>query len=81
MKQRSSIVSGALLGGLTSLPVMALWYLGEQLAGLPFVPFDVFDWLARTLPGDVITLGIDAIVRTIDTLNLGATSTAAKTIE
>jgi DMSO/TMAO reductase YedYZ molybdopterin-dependent catalytic subunit len=60
---------------------MALWYLGEQLAGLPFVPFDIFDWLARILPGDVITLGIDTIVRTIDALNLGSTSTAAKTIE
>jgi DMSO/TMAO reductase YedYZ molybdopterin-dependent catalytic subunit len=60
---------------------MALWYLGEQLAGLPFVPFDIFDWLARILPGDVITLGIDTIVRTIDALNLGSTSAAAKTIE
>jgi DMSO/TMAO reductase YedYZ molybdopterin-dependent catalytic subunit len=81
MKRRPSVAFGALLGGLTSLPLVALWYLGEQLAGLPFAPFDVFDWLARTLPGDVITLGIDTIVRTIETLNLGPTSTAAKTIE
>jgi len=60
---------------------MALWYFGEQLAGLPFAPFDVFDWLARTLPGDVITLGIDVIVRAVSALNLGPTSTAAKSIE
>ena len=66
--RRHSLARGALLGGLTSLPLMALWYLGEQLAGLPFVPFDIFDWLARILPGDVITLGIDTIVRTIDAL-------------
>jgi len=79
--RRPSLALGALLGGLTSLPLMALWYLGEQLAGLLFVPFDVFDWLARTLPGDVITLGIDVMVRSIETLNLGPTSTAAKTIE
>lgn len=79
--RRHPLALGALLGGLTSLPLMALWYLGEQLAGLPFVPFDIFDWLARILPGDVITLGIDTIVRTIDALNLGSTSTAAKTIE
>lgn len=79
--RRPSLLIGALLGGLTSLPLMALWYLGEQLAALPFVAFDLFDWLARTLPGDIITLGIDAIVRTIDALNLGPTSTAAKTIE
>ncbi len=79
--RRPSLALGALLGGLTSLPLMALWYLGEQFADLAFVPFDIFDWLARTLPGDVITLGIDVIVRTIETLNLGPTSTAAKTIE
>jgi DMSO/TMAO reductase YedYZ molybdopterin-dependent catalytic subunit len=79
--RRHSLALGALLGGLTSLPLMAIWYLGEQLAGLPFVPFDIFDWLARILPGDVITLGIDTIVRTIDALHLGSTSTAAKTIE
>ncbi|MEW5989303.1 MAG: molybdopterin-dependent oxidoreductase, partial [Chloroflexota bacterium] len=70
-----------LLGAITSLPAMALFYLGQQLIGLPFVPFDLFDWLARVLPGDVITLGIDAIVRLINLLNLGPTSEAAKRIE
>jgi DMSO/TMAO reductase YedYZ molybdopterin-dependent catalytic subunit len=60
---------------------MAFWFLGEQLAGLSFVPFDLFDWLARVLPGDVITLGIDAIVQTINLLNLGPTSPTAKFIE
>lgn len=63
------------------MPVMALLYLGEQLARLPFVPYDLFDWLARVLPGDVITLGIDAIVRLIALLNLGSTGESAKTIE
>lgn len=79
--RRTSLVFGALVGGLTSLPLMAIWFLGERLAKLPFVPFDIFDWLTRTLPGDVITLGIDAIVRIINTFGLGPTSTAAKTIE
>jgi DMSO/TMAO reductase YedYZ molybdopterin-dependent catalytic subunit len=75
------LILGALLGGLTSLPLLALLYFGWRLIELPFLPFDLFDWLARTLPGDVITLGIDAIVRLVQTLNLGSTSTAAKTIE
>jgi DMSO/TMAO reductase YedYZ molybdopterin-dependent catalytic subunit len=79
--RRPSLALGALLGGLTSLPLIALLFLGEQSAGLPFVPFDLFDWLARVLPGDVITLGIDAILRMIGALNLGPTSTAAKLIE
>jgi DMSO/TMAO reductase YedYZ molybdopterin-dependent catalytic subunit len=81
LMKRPSIAFGALLGGLTSLPLIALLFLGEQFAGFPFVPFDLFDWLARVLPGNVITLGIDAIVRTVSALNLGPTSTAAKRIE
>ncbi len=79
--RRSTVWRGALLGGLTSLPVLALLYLGEQLASLPFVPFDLFDWLARVLPGNVITAGIDALVQLITVLNLGPTSVAAKRIE
>ena len=64
--RRQPLRYGALLGGVTTLALVALFFLGEQFAGLPFVPFDLFDWLARVLPGDVITLGIDGIVRTIN---------------
>jgi DMSO/TMAO reductase YedYZ molybdopterin-dependent catalytic subunit len=82
---RPTIALGALLGGLTSLPAIALSFLAWRLAGLPFVPFDLFDWLARALPGDLVTLGIDAMVKAINALkgvlNLGSTSTAAKTAE
>lgn len=72
---------GALLGGLTALPIIALSYLGEQWAKLPFVPFDLFDWLARVLPGGVIRIGIDAIVRVITLTGLGPISDTAKRIE
>jgi DMSO/TMAO reductase YedYZ molybdopterin-dependent catalytic subunit len=78
---RTSLSLGAIVGGITSIPVMALLYLGQQIAGLAFVPFDLFDLVARILPGDVITFGIDTIVNLVRTLNLGATDTAAKTIE
>jgi DMSO/TMAO reductase YedYZ molybdopterin-dependent catalytic subunit len=74
-------IVGALLGALISLPLIALCFLGQQFAGLPFVPFDLFDWLARRMPGRAITLGIDAIVRTILALNLGPISGSAKLIE
>lgn len=72
---------GAVSGGLSSIALIGLFYLGQQLLGLPLVPFDIFDWLARVLPGDVVTLGIDSIVNLIDTLNLGSTSGTAKLIE
>jgi DMSO/TMAO reductase YedYZ molybdopterin-dependent catalytic subunit len=76
-----SLKLGALIGGLTSLPLMALFYLGEQIASLPFVPFDLFDWLARVLPGDLIVLVIQVIVSFISLFNLGETSQTAKIIE
>lgn len=78
---RVSFVVGVLVGGLTTLALTAILYLGTQLATLPFVPFDLFDWLARVLPGDVVTLGIDTIVNIIIALNLGSTSETAKLIE
>jgi DMSO/TMAO reductase YedYZ molybdopterin-dependent catalytic subunit len=79
--KRNPILIGALIGALTAIPVMAILYLGEQFAMLPFPPFDAFDWLARVLPGDVITVAIDAIVRIIQGFNLGDTSSSAKLIE
>jgi DMSO/TMAO reductase YedYZ molybdopterin-dependent catalytic subunit len=78
---RPSLFLGVLLGGLTTLPLMALSYLAEQWAGLPFVPFDLFDWLARVLPGQVITIGIDSMVRIITLLGLGPISASAKRME
>ena len=79
--RRPSLWLGALLGAITSVPLIALLYLGEQLFGLPFFPFDLFDWLARVLPGDVIRAGISVMVALIARLNLGETSSAAKLLE
>jgi DMSO/TMAO reductase YedYZ molybdopterin-dependent catalytic subunit len=76
-----SLWFGGLVGGLLSLPLIALLYVGEQIATLPFTPFQIFDWLARALPGDVITLGIDAMVELIILFNLGPTGDVAKLIE
>src|SRR5690348_8549521 len=81
MKQRSFILYGALLGGLFSVPLAALLYAGQQFIGMPFVPFDIFEWVTRVLPGGVITAGIDAMARAINTLNLGPIDTIAKFVE
>ncbi len=79
--QRPSYRLGALLGGLTGLLLIAVSYLGEQVAGLPFIPFNLFDWLARVLPGRVINLGIDSMVRLITLFGLGPISATAKELE
>ncbi len=78
---KPSILRGALVGALLTAPLIAIFFLASQLAGLPFVPFDVFDWIGRTLPGPIITFGIDAIVSVITALQLGELSSAAKAAE
>jgi DMSO/TMAO reductase YedYZ molybdopterin-dependent catalytic subunit len=79
--QKQSLALGAVLGAITILPLIGLSYLGSKLADLPFIPFDVFDWLARVLPGNVITLGIDMMVRAITLLGVGPISATAKSLE
>jgi DMSO/TMAO reductase YedYZ molybdopterin-dependent catalytic subunit len=64
----TSMLTAALLGVL-----FAVW----KIAGLPFVPFDFFDWLTRVLPGRVLGFGIGTMVA----LHLGPTCETAKTAE
>jgi DMSO/TMAO reductase YedYZ molybdopterin-dependent catalytic subunit len=79
--RRHPLLLGILLGVYTGLTVVALLYLGERIAGLPFVPFDIFDWMARVLPGGLVITTIELIVKVIGSLNLGPTASTAKTIE
>ncbi|MCB9127707.1 MAG: molybdopterin-dependent oxidoreductase [Ardenticatenales bacterium] len=81
MNRKVGWLVGLLIGALSAVALVALFFMGNALASLPLVPFDIFDWIARVLPGNLITLGIDGIVRLIDTLNLGDTSRSAKLIE
>jgi len=76
-----SLLTGGIVGLLLTLPLLAVLYLGDQLLGLPFLPFDNFDFIARVLPGAVITFGIDIMVSIITGLQLGELSSAAKTAE
>jgi len=79
--KRPGILTGAWVGVLLTAPLIAIFYLGWKLAGLPFVPFHVFDWIARILPGGLITFGIDSMVKAIRALHIGDTSSAAKAAE
>ena len=69
-----SLGYGLLAGGLLAAPLVGLLYLADKLAGLPFAPFALFDWIARVLPGPVVTFGIDLM---IDGLRLAGLSVAA----
>jgi DMSO/TMAO reductase YedYZ molybdopterin-dependent catalytic subunit len=72
---------GALAGALLTAPLIAVSYLGWMFAGLPFAPFDLFDWVARALPGPIVTFGIDATVAVSRALNVGNMGAMAKTAE
>ncbi|MGH2542480.1 MAG: molybdopterin-dependent oxidoreductase, partial [Ardenticatenaceae bacterium] len=79
MKTRS-LFTGALVGGMLTASLVAIMYLADQLAGLPFVPFDLFDWMTRVLPGPVITFAIDLMIDTMLALGLDVAD-VAKTAE
>ena len=79
MKSRAR--HGALAGALLTAPLIAVSYLGWTFAGLPFAPFDLFDWVARALPGPIVTAGIDATVAVSRALNVGNMGATAKTAE
>jgi DMSO/TMAO reductase YedYZ molybdopterin-dependent catalytic subunit len=79
--RRLSPWSGLLLGVVTSLFVIAVLAVANARADLPFVPFEIFEWITRILPGGVITVGIDLMVSIISTLGIGSTSVAAKLAE
>lgn len=84
-RTRQALVVGVGLGILSSIAVIALLYWGEQIYELPFVPFDIFDWMSRVLPGGLIAFVISTMVGIISFvqgfLPIGDTSTVAKAAE
>ena len=65
---------GALAGLLLTAALVAVSFLGWKAAGLPFAPFDIFDWIVRLLPGAVVTFAIEssvAIARVLGVTNIG----------
>jgi DMSO/TMAO reductase YedYZ molybdopterin-dependent catalytic subunit len=73
--------TGALVGLCATAALAALSYFAWRATGLPFLPYDVFDWTSRRLPGLVLTIGIDTMVSAIRLLGLDDTSGAAKVAE
>jgi DMSO/TMAO reductase YedYZ molybdopterin-dependent catalytic subunit len=74
--KRYGIGIGALVGFLLAAPLIGLMYLTRQLAGLPFLPFELFDWITRVLPGDLVTFGIDLMIDSMLLLRINVADTA-----
>jgi DMSO/TMAO reductase YedYZ molybdopterin-dependent catalytic subunit len=80
MIKKPNFGTGILISALLTAPLIALMYLGDRLFGLSFAPFDLFNWIARVLPGPVITFGIDLMIDTMRLLGIDVAD-AAKTAE
>ena len=81
MHRRQRIEFGALIGFVLTVPLAAMFYAIHRRAGFPFVPFTIFDWETRLLPGTVLRAGIDSMVHGIRWLKVGSTSVTAKLAE
>ena len=53
---------GAIAGALLTAALVAVSFLGWKIAGFPFAPFDIFDWIVRLLPGGLVTFAIESSV-------------------
>src|SRR4029077_16112386 len=73
--------AGLFVAAMVTASLIAILFLGWRVVGLPFAPFDVFDWMTRVLPGPVIAFGIGTMVAAIGALHLGPTAETAKMAE
>lgn len=78
---KHKLFTGAAIGSLLGLPFLAILYAGQQIARLPLVPVDLFEWLTRLLPGGVVTLGLEGMINLLHALQLGPTASLGKAAE
>lgn len=75
-----ALLTGGLVGLLVTVPTVVVLWLGDRVAGLPFVPYDLLDWTTRVLPGSLVTFGIDSMISLLERVGLDVADTA-KTAE
>ncbi len=78
--RKLNLGAGFLVGLFLTISLMGIMYLGRHAFGLPFVPYEFFNWIARVLPGDLVTFGIDLMIDTMLFLGISVVDTA-KTAE
>lgn len=81
LNMKPNFLLGALAALIVTAPLVAINSVGSALAGLPFMPFDLFPLIRDSLPGGLLTFGIDTMVNTILAFNLGRLDESAKLAE
>jgi hypothetical protein len=80
-RERPGIFGGLSVAAMLTAALIGIFFFAWRVVGLPFVPFDTFDWLTRVLPGRLIAFGIGTMVSIIRVLNLGPIAATAKMAE
>ncbi len=78
---KTRFLVGLTVGLFIGLPWLALMYAGQQVIGTPHIPFELFEYLTRVLPGGIISLGIEWLIEFVTFFDLGQTSASGKIIE
>ena len=81
MQQRTRVQTGIGLGLLLTALFVAANALIEKIFGVPVLPFVLFDWLTTTLPGGIVTFGLDRTIDVVRAVNIGRTADVAKNAE
>src|SRR5579859_393280 len=76
-----SIGTGAVIGAVGAIPVVALSYAGAQLLSLPQPYSDLFERMTRILPGSLLTFSIDTMVSIFSRFPGVSIATASKDSE
>ena len=78
---KTRLVIGFTVGFFIGLPWLALISVGQQVLNTPHIPFELFEFLTRILPGGTISLGIEGLIELVTFFGLGQTSATGKMIE
>jgi hypothetical protein len=79
MKER--FIAGTTVGFFISLPWLALMSAGQHIFGWIHVPFQLFEFLSWSLPGQVITLAVETLIKFVTFIGIGQTSATGKLLE
>ncbi len=80
MMRELRLGTGAIVGGLLTAALTGALYLANKLLDLPLVPYDLFDWITRVMPGPMITFAIDLMIDGMRLLDISVAD-SAKTAE
>jgi len=66
--KRTSLSNGVWLGGITGEGLLALLYLANRISGAPWLPLDFWNWQARLVPRNLLSLAVSGISHTLSKL-------------